>query len=607
MNSARSLHDKPSPRYFMSTKLVKPTNKDQISSLNFQGDSTTNISKSKIQFNDRTVSTEINHSVLSSSRIRKELKLPPIRVKNLLNDRSNSIDTQFSYSSVRNKPTVSIIDQIKTDRPLSRIISGAVTPIRGTLDEPLSPGKLDESMNSGSKRALNSRMLNDQGGLSRFSKYSKSLDSLAPLKTVLFDYEKSIRHQIQLLPKGVRSKTSLRNLSLAHARAVLMLLHSTINTMGITITTISTQIAKNEPYDKEAIINYQTSMLGDETLVKKLFDSIQQIIPLTRKALECRHSLPELEEVLKEIVERAKESGNYELQLYCAKIVAKYFMACAELPKALVYFKLFKGTAGMNRSLVNQARGCKYLGLCAQLRQDYQKALSYFIKMLQHSMLCHSESLEMKAYDLIGMQYYYLGDLQKAAYFHSKMSKGTFEAEDSNLRRLIEARVKQHDHPMKYQFTKNTAEVVSSDEEADIPLGRDYEEFVKSHVLPKSFKVNRLYTKQQLNSQLELTFSQKERSGQRKIVAPQVVAEYNLSQGMMDERNMSHLSPNRKIENFVVTKGQGLNSLQTQELQEVRVSKRSFAKILKFVVKFQVNLHHLKMALSEIILSNMDE
>lgn len=48
----------------------------------------------------------------------------------------------------------------------------------------------------------------------------------------------------------------------------------------------------------------------------------------------------------------------------------------------------------------------------------------------------------MQAYDLLAMQYYYLGKLDDAKYYHDRMVRGKFESKKSNLRKLSEEQYK---------------------------------------------------------------------------------------------------------------------------------------------------------------------
>ena len=52
---------------------------------------------------------------------------------------------------------------------------------------------------------------------------------------------------------------------------------------------------------------------------------------------------------------------------------------------------------------------------------DHNKAMQYFIKMLQCAWKINDSQSELKAYDLIGIQYFYLGQVSKAKFYHDKM------------------------------------------------------------------------------------------------------------------------------------------------------------------------------------------
>lgn len=48
----------------------------------------------------------------------------------------------------------------------------------------------------------------------------------------------------------------------------------------------------------------------------------------------------------------------------------------------------------------------------------------------------------MNAYDNIGIQYYYLRDLEKAKYYHERMWKGKCESNQSKIRQIYESNAK---------------------------------------------------------------------------------------------------------------------------------------------------------------------
>lgn len=43
----------------------------------------------------------------------------------------------------------------------------------------------------------------------------------------------------------------------------------------------------------------------------------------------------------------------------------------------------------------------------------------------------HDEMMELEAYDSIGIEYYYLGNIEKSIYYHNRMMNGEIEKESS--------------------------------------------------------------------------------------------------------------------------------------------------------------------------------
>jgi hypothetical protein len=61
--------------------------------------------------------------------------------------------------------------------------------------------------------------------------------------------------------------------------------------------------------------------------------------------------------------------------------------------------------------------------------------------MLNIAWFLNNVDMELKAYDWIGIQYYYLGNLEKAKFYHNKMIDGEYEKADSDLKKLGIAKV----------------------------------------------------------------------------------------------------------------------------------------------------------------------
>lgn len=68
-----------------------------------------------------------------------------------------------------------------------------------------------------------------------------------------------------------------------------------------------------------------------------------------------------------------------------------------------------------------------------QLRQ-FDQSKMYLCKFLHYAWVNNSERNELEAYDLLGMYYFYTGNLKYAQFYHERTTKGTLESNSSDLR-----------------------------------------------------------------------------------------------------------------------------------------------------------------------------
>jgi len=72
--------------------------------------------------------------------------------------------------------------------------------------------------------------------------------------------------------------------------------------------------------------------------------------------------------------------------------------------------------------LVYEALGTTYKFLF-----QYKKAIKCYKKQIELAWLLNNRRSELRGYDNIGIQYYYLGDRDKAKFYHQRMMTGRFE------------------------------------------------------------------------------------------------------------------------------------------------------------------------------------
>jgi len=56
-------------------------------------------------------------------------------------------------------------------------------------------------------------------------------------------------------------------------------------------------------------------------------------------------------------------------------------------------------------------------------------------KLIKLSWVTKNRNYELLGYDMIAINFYYQGDIERAQFFHQKFVAGEYESEDSNIRR----------------------------------------------------------------------------------------------------------------------------------------------------------------------------
>lgn len=76
------------------------------------------------------------------------------------------------------------------------------------------------------------------------------------------------------------------------------------------------------------------------------------------------------------------------------------------------------------------------LGMVLQIIKEYQKANLAFKRLLQVAWSTDNYQMEMRAYEMMGLQYFYLGDIPKAEFYLKRSLFGKSEAKTNQTRHL---------------------------------------------------------------------------------------------------------------------------------------------------------------------------
>jgi len=104
---------------------------------------------------------------------------------------------------------------------------------------------------------------------------------------------------------------------------------------------------------------------------------------------------------------------------------------------AIFIFRQVKNNTERTKSKDNLLKAYYRIAKAAERMGQYKLAITYAKRSLEISFLVKDSKHELKLYDFIGKQYFYLNDIPKAKYFHLRMINKDLEPEESGFREFF--------------------------------------------------------------------------------------------------------------------------------------------------------------------------
>lgn len=354
---------------------------------------------------------------------------------------------------------------------------------------------------------------------------------------------------------------------------------------------------------------------------KDTYTYILQLFPLVKTAINSIRNRSDFDKAFHEIETKCQQSRNMALTLKSLLLHAKIIFMFQDVYKAIIIYKNCKKLC-ISFQLVDYLISCyKGLGRCFQYLKQYSLALTYFSKMLQCSWKLNDKDHEILAYDLIGMQFYYMGDLEKSKYYHQRMVDGELEPESSNVRKLavinflhkktkssIRDLNKLHENPLN-QFTENLLD--SSDEAFQLPNPNNTkrnasEPDLKKFLFPGKNRSINQKKKVFIPGKNLMAIMEKKKRKERMIGSIRTTDEFkrlfskNISEGRLINKGgngyvgekqekvmLSHLSPNRELMNYQLFKPTGVRNINFYNINDYLYENEEFAVSLKIKEKLK--------------------
>jgi tetratricopeptide (TPR) repeat protein len=141
---------------------------------------------------------------------------------------------------------------------------------------------------------------------------------------------------------------------------------------------------------------------------------------------------------INEIIKTASFAYDLDVlkNVYTLKALISIFFDNYE--QAVSDFKMVRCIADEDENLETKMEAYECIGKCYQQLKNYENALKCFKKQLELSWRLNDIESELRSYELIAVQHYYLGNLQKSKYYNDRSMRGKFEKKTSKIRMIYE-------------------------------------------------------------------------------------------------------------------------------------------------------------------------
>ncbi len=92
--------------------------------------------------------------------------------------------------------------------------------------------------------------------------------------------------------------------------------------------------------------------------------------------------------------------------------------------------------AEMNQNFKCKTKALFNLANIGSQQYLYENSIKILKKALEYSWLCRDIDLELDIYERIGQNYFYLGMIQEAVFYHNKFILGDTELDNSPIRAI---------------------------------------------------------------------------------------------------------------------------------------------------------------------------
>lgn len=184
---------------------------------------------------------------------------------------------------------------------------------------------------------------------------------------------------------------------------------------------------------------------------KKINEEYNRITPKTVNG--AKHSI--ISKWIK--VVKILQGVDVRFFLIALKNLADVYLEFDEYEKAKNWYFFYKFLSYNLEMLEEVLLSYECIGNVYKYLYQYHKAIKCYKKQIEVAWVLNDKNSELRAYDNIGLQYFYLCNREKARYYHERMLYGRSESQKSEIREKVTRIFKEKNFHLFYddKYSKN--------------------------------------------------------------------------------------------------------------------------------------------------------
>ena len=136
------------------------------------------------------------------------------------------------------------------------------------------------------------------------------------------------------------------------------------------------------------------------------------------------------------LVKLWEETKYFELEFHSKKMLGDLNVELRKVDEAKSIFKKWAKLSDNNLKYKEQMLMYEQIGYWDQVNRRFEESIVWFKKQLELAWFENDHEAETMAYGSMSKSHFYLGDLDKANYYHDRMVRGKLENEKSSLKSM---------------------------------------------------------------------------------------------------------------------------------------------------------------------------